>query len=91
MKFGGSVEGSVARRQELEADIDGPLEHTGQVPAGEIRERLQQLLPRDCALITRVTVDMMRSTRLLDIDDTLVELAVDDALIRNGDRQAFIE
>ncbi len=81
LKFGGSIENGLSRRHELQTDISGPLENIGQLPRGELRDKVLDIIAEDAPLIARVTVDMKRSIRNLEIEGTAIELVTDNGMI----------
>ncbi len=90
LKFGGSIEDGLSRRHELLADITGWLDHTGQLPDGELNDKMRTLVPEDTPLRARVTVDMQRSIRNLNFHGAEIELAADSGVIKGQRRQVAL-
>ena len=90
LKFGGTIENGLSRRQELEADINTWLDNAGQLPPGALRDKVAEMIPdmirENAPLFPRVTVDMRRSIRNLEFQGTAIELVTDRGIIRGQSR-----
>ncbi len=90
LKFGGTIENGLSRRQELEADISNWLDNAGQLPPGALRDKVAEMIPdmirENAPLFPRVTVDMRRSIRNLEFQGTAIELVTDRGIIRGQSR-----
>ncbi len=89
-KFGGSIENGLSRRHELEADIDGWLDNVAQLPEGELKDAVVNIIPFDAPLRGRVTVDMRRSIRNLEFAGTDIELVTDHGTIAGQSKQVAL-
>lgn len=81
LKLPGRREGGLVSRPEWEAPASGWIEHSGQLPAGEIAERLLTAMPESTPLVTRVAVQMWRAVCPLEAEGSRIELCLDEALI----------
>ncbi len=92
LKYGGVIEDGFSRRHELETDIGGWLDRAAQLPPGELKDKVLEVIPADAPLSVMVRVDMLRSIRNLDFHGTAIELSADQATISGTkpDRQVAL-
>ncbi|MGI9311393.1 MAG: CYTH domain-containing protein [bacterium] len=98
-KFAGAIEHGLSSRRELEADIAGELDCAAQLPDGELKDRILEVIAADAPLHVRVRVDMRRSIRNLLLDDdgdvsdgvgVSVELVADRGVIHGRSEQVAL-
>ncbi|MBF0624672.1 MAG: CYTH domain-containing protein [Magnetococcales bacterium] len=91
LKGQGRVVDGVSQREEWEARFPGPIERFGQLPPGELRERVLAIVAAEQPLEKLLTTDITRRVLDLELEEgSRVELALDQGLIEAGGRQREI-
>ncbi len=90
LKLPGTLVDGLSQREEYEADIDRWPASVADLPGGEFRRRVEELIPADSSLVPRIEVDMLRRVVHLSAGSSQVELVLDEGEIRAGGRQAAL-
>ncbi|MEA3291226.1 MAG: CYTH domain-containing protein [Pseudomonadota bacterium] len=86
LKTRGAMVDGVSSREEFEEPVSGWIAVVGELPPGDLRAKVSQALDEDDLLEPRVIVDVMRSTRDLDLGGAVAELVTDRGVITAGGR-----
>ena len=86
----GEIVDGLSVREELECPVDGWFEHTDDLPAGDLRDRVMGILGRPAQLFCMVETDIHRTTLNLESDGTSIEMVLDAGWIRGGEREQEI-
>jgi len=89
LKWGGALVDGVARREELEEPLGGPISRARELPAGELRARLSEAVDEAAELSPLVTVTMLRTALDLALENVArAEMVADRGRIEAGGRLA---
>lgn len=80
---GGMVDG-VSRRPEWEERLTVPMVCLGDLPPGELREKILAIADPDCVPIPLLVTRFHRRMLVLKVDESLAEMALDQGDIRAG-------
>ena len=80
---GGMVAG-LSRRREWELALASPLDRLGDLPEGEMRDRMLAVCSPDTVLTPLLITDFQRRMQVIQVADSRVELALDRGEIRAG-------
>ncbi len=85
LKRNHSIIGGHSRCEEIEQPVATAFNSVADIPSGTIATAILSALSPKTQLLTRVKVNMLRSKRLLRVDQTLLELASDSGeILANG-------
>jgi len=83
LKYRGTIVNGLSTRRELEVDIAGELTCADDLPDGEFKRAVLEVIAPRAPLHEYLRVDMHRSIRNLLLDGTVIELSADNARIIN--------
>lgn len=90
LKGNAAPQGMVARRREMEVDLDGPLVTLLELPEGPLREKMAALIGLSASLEPLLINDFTRRTLNLEGDGWRAEMAADLGWAEAGGKRAAI-
>lgn len=95
VKYGGGIRNGLSQRHELQTDLADWPKHVkqfnvAQLPDGELKQKLVEIIPETATVFARVYVDMKRIIRNLNFEGTEIELAVDSGTITSAGKKVTL-
>ena len=82
----GQIVDGLSVREELECQVEGWLDHTDDLPAGALKDRVLDILEQPAPLFCTVETDIHRTTLNLESAGSEIEMVLDAGWIRGGER-----